>query len=543
MINSNATIQNPLGDVPLIDPPACDIDVERGATGRTRRILNVDQRRTRIQARRQRIAFQRSESANQTHRYQPVPWTSQSSINWHSSESFSLHDFFDRAVVVNLDRRTDRLSRFYRHLSEVGWPFRQVERFRAIDGSRVRPPAWWRAGRGAWGCHRSHLQLIEQALMDDLDTLLILEDDAFFQSDLRERAQAFLTMVPDDWQQIYLGGQHLYQRCQPPIRINEQVVIPYNVNRTHAFALHRRGMELVYRWLNDYEKHIQHPRHHVDHRLGALHATRGIKVYAPCNWIAGQFESHSNIKGKVMPTRLWNGHRMQDQTTPFVAVVGLHRSGSSCLAGVLCKLGVHMGSKLTGHEATGGFEAAGLARVCEMAYPFPVTHAKVDGNLLKRRLQKHISFVQRQAESRGTIAGGKYPHLCAMGNELESICGQGLRVVHINRPLEESIASLKTRSRNAKGWLGVSDEQCEAVQRWLWESKNEFLQRVDHLTIDYPNLLTDPACEIDRIVEYLGLEVDDPQRQAAIDHVKPELRKHTISDKSDVSADSAQTVD
>ena len=106
---------------------------------------------------------------------------------------------------------------------------------------------------------------------------------------------------------------------------------------------------------------------------------------------------------------------------------------------------------------------------------------------------------QREATQRGTIAGGKYPHLCVMGEELTAICGDGLRVIHINRPLEESIESLKRRSRLANGWLRITDEQAEAVQRWLWAGKEAFLKEVAEtslwgcpLTIEYDDLLQDP---------------------------------------------------
>lgn len=535
-----------------------DTEFERGVTGRTKRILNVENRRLRIQARRQLVEQRRLKKKNARSIPQASYMTgadqfrrrhskTAGSTTRRSRESsdgellapddsqriLSLYDFFDRVVVVNLDRRTDRLDRLHRHLAEIGWPFRYPERFRAIDGRSVKPPAWWRVGAGAWGCHQSHVQIIEQALMDDLDSILILEDDVFFEPGLREKLGKFLNAVPDDWQQIYLGGQHLFQRRQPPVKVNEQVIRPFNVNRTHAFALHRRGMPIVYRWLTDYVKHSEHPRHHVDHRLGALHATGNIKVYAPHRWLAGQFESHSNIKGRVMPSRFWNGHRVQDQHESFVAVIGLHRSGSSCLAGVLYKLGVHMGDNLAGYESTGGYEAVGLSRICEKAYPFPCTELKMSRNDLRLRLGNHVRHVKKSASAKGKIAGGKYPHLCAMGDELQAICGKGLRVIHINRPLEESIESLKTRSRKSKGQLSIMDASAVKVQCWLWDRKQDFLSHVEHLTLNYADLLADAAGEIDRIIDYLGLKPSQTQRQEAIRHVQPHRRRHVVGSPVD----------
>lgn len=274
-----------------------DSVVDLSPTGRTRRHLDVCNRRMRL------MASQDSRKRDQ--------WMGRDSVE--PPPENRIYDFFDRVVVINLDNRQDRMDRLDRHFAEVGWPFRQPQRFSAIDGRYVKPPSWWKAGAPAWGCMRSHLQIIERALMDQVNSVLILEDDVFFQSDFVERAKAFFEAVPNDWQQIYLGGQHLHQRRQLPKKVNEEVVQPYNVNRTHAYALHRRGMLPVYRFLTDYVAHSKKPSFHVDHRLGLLHESGSIKLYAPVRWIAGQYRSMSNITGRVMGSRIWNQHKVDDE--------------------------------------------------------------------------------------------------------------------------------------------------------------------------------------------------------------------------------------
>ena len=72
-------------------------------------------------------------------------------------------------------------------MAAARWPFRQPVRFRAVDGNSVPPPSWWPAGPGAWGCLRSHLRIFEDALMDGVDRLLVLEDDVCFVPDLAAR--------------------------------------------------------------------------------------------------------------------------------------------------------------------------------------------------------------------------------------------------------------------------------------------------------------------------------------------------------------------
>lgn len=497
------------------------IDTETLATGRIRMFLDIGEMRQRKSER--RLRGQKDEFVPLHPKKEPIKNTPAASPQWPTK---SLFEFFDRVVVVNLDRRPDRLAQLQQHLSDIGWPFRYPERFRAVDGKFVKPPIWWRAGPNAWGCQQSHLQIMEKAMMDGIESVLILEDDVFFDQNFRQRVEKFLSAVPNDWQQIYFGGQHLLQRKQLPVRINEEVIIPFNVNRTHAFAIHKRGLSPIYRWLTDYVTHSKKPDQHVDHRFGQLHETQRIKVYAPVAWLAGQAEGQSNIIGRHLPSRLWHQHQFVDHTQTFVAVLGLHRSGSSALAGVLHKLGVHMGDRLGGFEKTGGFEAVGLSRLCEKAYPFPDTELKIEPGWLRYQLSGHIRHVQRSAKAKGLIAGGKYPHLCAMGEDLQAVCGQGLKVIHIDRPLDESIASLITRSKKSTGWLRANPKQAETVQRWLWESKGQFLKKCPHLHIDYDQLLEDPSGVIQRIIEYLGISPSQRQRTAAIEHIRPALATH-----------------
>src|ERR1700694_5559510 len=104
-------------------------------------------------------------------------------------------------------------------------------------------------------------------------------------------------------------------------------------------------------------------------------------------------QGHGKTGSGFTPTPFWKGHRIQQSDVPFVAVIGLHRSGSSCLAGVLHNLGVHMGDELIGYEPTGGFEATGLAAVCEAAYPFPNTEPALPHDEVVARLRQHVTDV------------------------------------------------------------------------------------------------------------------------------------------------------
>jgi hypothetical protein len=428
---------------------------------------------------------------------------------------------FDRVFVVSLERRPERLAAFMERARGAGLPF-DVEPFQAVDGKVVHPPEWWKQGRGAWGCYRSHLRIIEDALQCGHERVLIFEDDAVFCEGFSDRVLRYLASLPAGWVQAYLGGQHL--RKPVPVPGNPEVVSVRNVNRTHAYAINgREGLRRLYRHLMDTRDWRN--RHHIDHHYGRLHSTSQYGFYAPAQWLVGQSDGASDISCKAVPERWWAGGMGRERKgRTFVAVLGLHRSGSSAVAMMLHKLGVSMGDSLGGYEGKhgGGGEAAGLATICEWAARFPSPAFTKPRDQLAAKLKRWITGRLKGRD----IAGGKYPHLCAMGDELRSACGDDLKVIVCDRPLHESTASLKRRSAKSSGWLAVSDEQSESVQRWLWRERERFLASMPAdrvLRLKWDETQADSRAAVSAIVAFLGITPTEDQAEAAAAHILEEV--------------------
>lgn len=453
-----------------------------------------------------------------------------------------LKPIVERCFLINLDRRADRLEEWLQQRPDP-WPFPAVERIAAIDGRRCATPPQWKSGQGAWGCYRSHCQILEQCLLEGIDSYVVFEDDAGFADNFNDSFAAYVAELPDDWGLAYLGGQHLYAGKNPPHRLSEHVYRPYNINRTHAFMVRgRETIKTLYRHLhwNDWK-----PRHHIDHHLGRLTQRRyestvkrhkvdadSIAVYTPDRWLVGQLPSKSNICGRKWDkTRFFNDASKADHPeVPFAAVLGPHRSGTSCVAMVLHHLGVHMGNQLGGYEATGGGEAVGLAQLCEKAMRFPAIDPVWPDDELTRKLKTWI--VQRKSEARRdqTIAGGKYPHLCRFVQHLHDACGDSLRIVSVNREIEVSIRSLKSRSEKHRGqWFAAPDEDCERLQRSLREHRDAFIAshpEVPVIHIDFMELNTYPEEVVKNLADFLGIQPTEDEIASAIAHVNPRLRTH-----------------
>lgn len=148
-------------------------------------------------------------------------------------------------------------------------------------------------------------------------------------------------------------------------------------------------------------------------------------------------------------------------------------------------------------------------------------------------IQKLKSWiVQRKAEANRdkTVAAGKYPHLCRFVGHLHEALGDSLRIISVNRDIEASIRSLKSRSEKHRGqWFAATDEDCERLQRSLLEHRDAFIAshpEVPVFHIDFSELTTYPEEVINNLIEFLGIEPTAEEIAAAIDHVNPQLRKH-----------------
>lgn len=197
-------------------------------------------------------------------------------------------NLFDRVVVINLDRRADRMSSVRHQLELLGVSY---IRHSASDGTEPSVVAQWQsymrqpsaiadpqravagwqdfylgdkphasrvayfeaergeraiATAGAWGLYHSMISVIETALKDGVESLLILEDDVRFHRDIAALWPRVLSELPDDWKVFQLGAmqlhwgddwiewqsQHLY-KCQG------------SSIAAHAVALERDAMRAV----------------------------------------------------------------------------------------------------------------------------------------------------------------------------------------------------------------------------------------------------------------------------------------------------------
>lgn len=332
-----------------------------------------------------------------------------------------LTDAFEEVYVINMSRRSDRYERFAQNLPE-DWPFRVPRRYDALDGGLVPAPLWWKGGNGAWGCYRTQLRILEDCLNRDVSSVLILEDDAVCVQNFREKLEMFWSHLPEDWQMLYLGGQHIHENKGLPRKINEWVYKPFNVNRCHCYGFRGRVMmERTYRHLNDFAS--WNVDHHIDHYLGELHPNIETGLYVPKEWLVAQSEGQSDICGEKLELRLFPSTEQTlspEIDLPCLAVTGTYFSGINAISGTLKMLGAYPGFDLGKPEPNRPhfFEETYLGEICRNCYTEPWLLENLPKSDRINHLRRWAGLQCKRKPDGTSLLYGKHPILSLMGEEL-----------------------------------------------------------------------------------------------------------------------------
>jgi GR25 family glycosyltransferase involved in LPS biosynthesis len=142
-----------------------------------------------------------------------------------------INDVFPHQVCLNLNRRPERWQQsqleFARHQVKL------VRRYPALDGKVLTIPSHWNYTPGAYGCLLSHLEIVREARVRNLSSILIFEDDVALATDFQEKFARYIGQVPSDWDMLFFGAFH----DALPIPVSENVCRISRADSTFAYVL------------------------------------------------------------------------------------------------------------------------------------------------------------------------------------------------------------------------------------------------------------------------------------------------------------------
>jgi glycosyl transferase family 25 len=162
-----------------------------------------------------------------------------------------LKKYFDKIYCINLDSRPDRWESVQKEFDK--WGITDVERFSAINGNELPKETLKGLLPGEVGVLLTHLELARKCKEEGLNNVLILEDDVYFSEEIL-KLDEYMSKLPEDWEMLYLGGNHHYG--DKPEIINDKILKLNFTVALHCVAINKPMFDVIEAILKRFKKQV-----------------------------------------------------------------------------------------------------------------------------------------------------------------------------------------------------------------------------------------------------------------------------------------------
>lgn len=194
----------------------------------------------------------------------------------------TLNNFFSKIYCINLDRRPDRWEQC---VDEFKRNDVFVERVSAVDGKEF-PKSRMGIKSGAYGLLLTNIKILEDAILNKYENILIFEDDVKFAENFNEIFSENIAELPQNWNLLYLGG---INRIKPTGEKHKIFKTTHTIT-THAVGINSNFFEIL---LESIKKNMASPIDKIQQRL-----QESYDAYVFIPNIATQRASYSDIENR-----------------------------------------------------------------------------------------------------------------------------------------------------------------------------------------------------------------------------------------------------
>jgi hypothetical protein len=180
---------------------------------------------------------------------------------------------FTNVLLINLDRREDRLKESQAELSKYGITF---ERVSAVDGDALGIDS-------EQACLMSHMKAIKLAKERKWENVLIFEDDVKLHDNFNYLFNKYITQLNPLWDGLLFGANHKEKPRQSKRNIS-RLIRSYAL---HAYAINRPAYDTIIEYIDGKDKP-------VDYLMADLHEIMRFYCFNP--HLAWQRPSYSDIQ-------------------------------------------------------------------------------------------------------------------------------------------------------------------------------------------------------------------------------------------------------
>jgi len=199
-----------------------------------------------------------------------------------------------------MDKDTDRLEKVTKECNKVGIKFERFSGIKVSDLSQnildeYVPEETQKYGTNSMlGCALSHLFVWQDAIKNNYNNILVLEDDVYFTDDFNEYLKNIMEELPNDYDILYLGYSELF--CQKPKDCSFNYISkPISPLALHAYIVSNKGLKKLVNLITKIDDHIDQKVLKIIKKLDAYLSQKKIvnQIWLDSN--------NSNLKTKTFP--------------------------------------------------------------------------------------------------------------------------------------------------------------------------------------------------------------------------------------------------
>ncbi len=192
-----------------------------------------------------------------------------------------MFEFVDKVIYINLEHRTDRKEQIELELQKY-FSSEKIQRFNAIKHQR-----------GNIGCTQSHIAVLEMAIKENWNNVLIVEDDAIW-SNFNKGYDILQSLIKNNYDVIQLGSTYTQYDKNTYKTTKAWTTTAYIVQQNYYSTL----LENFKEGLNFLTQTGIGPRFAIDVYMGILQKRDNWYAIVPSLMI--QRESYSDIEKIVI---------------------------------------------------------------------------------------------------------------------------------------------------------------------------------------------------------------------------------------------------
>jgi GR25 family glycosyltransferase involved in LPS biosynthesis len=195
----------------------------------------------------------------------------------------------EKIYLINMEHRTERLTHSLKLLQQL--QLNEVIVLPAINGSKMNLSSSIEYFTpGMVGCFLSHFFIIQNAIMQGIESIMVFEDDVKLIGNGDILMEKALPQLPSDWEFVWLGYFHRDGDQHKKI-VNNYWAVPNNTHGTQAYMLRGNGLLKVY-------ENLKKMKNQLDIQLVNFLNHSDVKVYAPCTKFFEQFGFPTDVQSR-----------------------------------------------------------------------------------------------------------------------------------------------------------------------------------------------------------------------------------------------------